>query len=62
MRLISLSRRDDRWTALIDPGDGSGAQRVTGGEQVAGWHVDTVGPDTVELTADGRHHQLRFGP
>ncbi len=62
MRLISLSRRDDRWVALIDPGDGSGSQRVVGGEQVAGWQVDTVGQNTVELSAGGRHHQLRFGP
>jgi hypothetical protein len=53
MRLISLSRRDNRWTALVDPGDGSGSQRVTGGEQIAGWQVDSVGQDTVELSSGG---------
>lgn len=62
MRLISLSRRDGRWTALIDPGDGSGSQRITGGERVAGWQVDAVGQDSVELSTEGRRHQLRFGP
>ena len=62
MRLISLSRREGRWTALIDPGDGAAAQRVTGGERVAGWLVDAVGQDGVELSAEGRRHQLRFGP
>jgi hypothetical protein len=62
MRLISLSRRDDRWTALVDPGDGSGSQRVTGGEQVAGWQVDAVGQNSVELSSGDRRHQLKFGP
>ncbi len=62
MRLISLSRRDGRWTALVDPGDGSSSQRVTGGELLAGWKVDVVDQDSVELSSDGRHHQLRFGP
>lgn len=62
MRLISLSHRDARWVALVDPGDGSGAQRVSGGEQIAGWQVDSVTPDSVELSAAGRHHQLRFTP
>lgn len=62
MHLISLSQRDGRWTALIDPGDATGSQRVTGGEEVAGWRVESVTQDHVELSQGPRRHRLKFGP
>jgi len=60
LRLITLSQRDGRWTALVDPGTGS--QRVAGGETIAGWRVESVTQDGVTLSEGARRHQLRIGP
>lgn len=62
LRLVALSRRDGRWTALLDPGNGAPPQRVVAGDNVAGWQVVTVQDDGVELASGAQRHRLGLGP
>lgn len=61
-RLITLSHRDQGWVALIDPGGGQPMQRVNTGDSVAGWKVDAITADSVDLSNAGRTHRLGLAP
>ena len=62
MRLITISQRNGRWTALVDPGGGAAAERVSTGDQITGWTVGKIDADSVEVTSGTQRHSLRFGP
>lgn len=61
-RLLSLSQRQGRWIALIDSGGSTGAERVSPGDSVAGWRVEGIDKDGVDLSAGSQRHRIGFSP